>query len=83
MQLAVAYCHYLDIAKCIHRCNRRRTAVKPPQANRHWTVAKGVSTALQRQIDDWVDRHFDASGGFLGFGHTSAVDHVRAALSDG
>jgi hypothetical protein len=42
---------------------------------------KGVSVARQRQIDGWVDSHSDASGGFLGFFQTSAVDHVRAALS--
>jgi hypothetical protein len=34
----------------------------------------------EQQIDAWVDHHSDASGGFLGFGETSTVDHVREAL---
>lgn len=39
-----------------------------------------VSAARKQQIDDWVAHDSDSSGGFLGFGSTSAAQHVKGAL---
>ncbi len=41
-----------------------------------------LTEARKQQIDEWVARRSDASGGILGFGQTSAADHVYDALKD-
>jgi hypothetical protein len=60
--------------------NVRQKPANPTPANPAPAPGKKTDAARDRQIDDWVDHDSDASGGFLGFGQTSAVDHVRAAL---
>ncbi|MGO4724054.1 MULTISPECIES: DUF4781 domain-containing protein [unclassified Inquilinus] len=43
-------------------------------------VVPVVSDDRRRSIDDWVEHHSDANGGFLGFGQTPSHEHVREAL---
>lgn len=40
-----------------------------------------VSEDRRRRIDDWVEHHSDANGGFLGMGQTESHEHVRNALN--
>ncbi|WP_343714947.1 DUF4781 domain-containing protein [Inquilinus sp.] len=44
-------------------------------------VVPVVSEDRRRGIDDWVEHHSDANGGFLGFGQTESHEHVRNALN--
>ncbi|MGO1073884.1 DUF4781 domain-containing protein [Inquilinus sp. CA228] len=49
----------------------------PPTA----PVVPVVDGDRRGRIDDWVEHHSDASGGFLGFGQTESHEHVRNALN--
>lgn len=49
----------------------------PPTA----PVVPVVSADRRQGIDDWVEHHSDANGGFLGFGQTESHEHVRNALN--
>jgi LysM repeat protein len=69
-----------DRADNIKLFGPRDPAFRAAVDNAKYDLQTARSTARQRQIDDWVNHHSDASGGFLGFGQTSAADHVREAL---
>jgi hypothetical protein len=56
-------------------------AASPPPPLPTAPVVPVVSADRRRGIDDWVEHHSDANGGFLGFGQTQSHEHVRNALN--
>ncbi len=58
-------------------CRLASPPAATPAGRRTAPVVPVVSADRRRGIDDWVEHHSDANGGFLGFGQTQSYEHVR------